>query len=173
MKAADIKGIVKVYGFDRKRFKPEDYLRIDLIGFGDAKLEASDADRRLRKAIEAGDVAAVRAAVAAGADLRRLLGHDEPPLHVALRSQAPSRREMVAALLELDAERHSPGQEQPVYVVLDRSSHYQDEVIDLLELLRARGADLSPSQTRPARHIRFEPGPASRCRPPPPEDGPP
>ncbi len=155
MKAANVKGVVKVHGFDRQRFKPEDYLRIDLIGFGDARLEPSDADKRLRQAIAAGDVEAARAAVAAGADLHRpLLGHDETALHVALKSNAPSRRAMVAALLELGAEAHPPGHEQPVYLVLDRSSDYEDELVDLLELLTARGAEITGRGLRPGTQSR-------------------
>jgi hypothetical protein len=145
----DVEGIVKLQGADRGKFRPRGYVRIDLIGFGDARLEPSDADRRLRTSIEAGDVAAVRAAAEAGADLRRLLGHDEPPLCVALRSKSPSRRELVAALVELGVDPHSPGQEQPVHVVLARSSDFQDEVIDLLELLTARGADVNSRGNRP------------------------
>jgi hypothetical protein len=145
MGASGFAGFVEIYGFDRKEFHPEDYLRIDLVGFGDAKLEPSATDHQLLAAISAGDVAAVRAAVAAGADLHRLPGQNTSPLHLALTSgrEGKSRRELVAALLELGAGVHEHGQEQPVHVVLDSMIADEAELIDLLELLTAHGADVN------------------------------
>src|SRR4051812_6894472 len=143
--ASGYEGVVKVYGFDRKEFKRGDYLRIDLIGFGDARLEPSAADHRLLEAITAGDVEAVRAAVADGADLHRLPGHDASPLLLALspRRDGTSRRELAAALLELGADVHQPGQEPPVHAVLDTFFEDEAELIELLELLTAYGADVN------------------------------
>ena len=145
MGTSGFKGVVEIYGFDRKNFRRGDYLRIDLIGFGDTRLEPSAADHQLLAAITAGDIEAARAAVAAGADLHRLPGHTTSPLNLALKhpGDGTSRRDLVAALLELGADVNEPGQEPPVHVVLD--SVFADEalVIGLLDLLTARGADVN------------------------------
>ena len=63
--ASGLGDVVRISGFDRKEFKPKDYLRIDLIGLGNTRLEPSPADLLLRDAITAGDLDAVRSAVVA------------------------------------------------------------------------------------------------------------
>jgi hypothetical protein len=142
--ASGFKGVVEIYGYDRREFKAGDYLRIDLIGFGDARLEPSAADHQLLAAITAGDVDAVRVAAAAGADMHRLPGHAVSPLSLALgwRGDGKPRRAMVAALLELGADVNQTNQELPVHIVLDPIFADQAELIDLLELLTDHGADV-------------------------------
>lgn len=140
-------GVIKIYDLYRDEFKPGDYLRIDLVGFGDARLISPAADHRLLEAITAVDVEAVRAAVAAGAALHRLPARHTSPLLLALgsRGEGKSRRDLVAALLELGADVHEPGQEPPVHVVLGLDTVFADhaELINLLELLTAHGADVN------------------------------
>ena len=97
-------------------------------------IQSIDTGIRLLEVLEQADGPLALKELSAGADLDRpLLGHDEPPLHVALKSKAPSRREMVAALLEIGAEVHPPGQEQPVRhpeaaVVLRQRIHVGEQV---------------------------------------------
>lgn len=137
--------VVSISGFDSKEFDSGDYLRIDLIGFGGTRLEPAGADHQLLGAIKAGDADAVRSAVAAGADLHRLPGEDTPPLHLALRLSREGKpwRDVVTALVELGADLHEPGHEPPIHVVLDTFIADQAELIDLLELLTAHGADVN------------------------------
>jgi hypothetical protein len=138
--------MVELSGFDDREFGPEDFARIDLIGFGDARLEPSPADRQLRDAIGAGDVAAVRSAVAAGADVSRLVARSGSPLLSALGSRFDGhskRRALVATLLELGADPNDPGVESPVHALLEPLAADEAEIIDLLELVVARGADVN------------------------------
>jgi hypothetical protein len=145
MGAGGFKGVIGISGCDRREFKPKDYLRIDLIGFGDARLEPSPADLQLRDAITAGDVQAIRTAVAAGADLRIVPEYNISPLHLALSPRRPgeSRRAPVATLLELGADPNDPGGEPAIHVMLDTYVADEAELIDLLELLTDHGADVN------------------------------
>ncbi len=166
MGASGFRDVVEISGFDRKQFKPGDYLRIDLIGFGDARLEPAAADLQLRDAITSGDIEAIRSAVAAGADLRTVPVHGGSPLHLALNQghQGGSRRAMVAALLELGADPNDPGGESVIHIVLDPFVADEAELIDLLELLTARGADVNArgkellSRTRSPLHVAAQRG---------------
>jgi hypothetical protein len=138
-------GGVNIFGFDVGNFKARDYLRIDLIGFGDARLEPSPADHQLLQAITTGDVASVHNAVAAGAELHRLPNHKISALHLALylTREGKSRRDVVAALLELGAAVDEPDGEAPVHVVLNAMDEDQEErIIEVFELLRSHGADI-------------------------------
>jgi len=140
-----LEDVVKIYGYDRKEFRPDSYLRIDLLGFGHTRLEPSLADRHLRDAINEGDIKGVRTAVAAGADLHRVPVYEVSPLHLALgRCNDPkAQRDLVVALLELGADVNEPDQEPLVHVVLDHTFADQAQLIDLLELLTSRGADVN------------------------------
>jgi Ankyrin repeat len=157
---------IGIGGFDREEFKPGDYLRIDLIGFGEARLEPSAADLQLRDAITAGDVEAIRSAVAAGADLRTVPVLNVSPLQLALspRSRGESRRPLVAALLELGADPNDPGGEPAIHALLDAIVADEAELIDLLELLTSHGADVNArgkellSRTRSPLHVAAQKG---------------
>jgi hypothetical protein len=166
MGASGFRDVVEISGFDRRQFKPGDYLRIDLIGFGDARLEPAAEDLQLRDAITSGDVEAIRSAVAAGADLRTVPVHGISPLHLALNQghQRGARRAMVAALLELGADPNEPAGESVIHVVLDPFVADEAELIDLLELLTAHGADVNArgkellSRTRSPLHVAAQQG---------------
>ncbi len=145
MGATTSAGAVKIFGFDVNDLKARDYLRIDEVGFGDARLEPSPADHQLLEAILAGDIESVRNAVAAGAELHRLPDHNISALHLALSltRQGHSRRDLVAALLELGAVVDEPGAEPAVHVVLDALGADQDEmIVELFEMLQAHGANI-------------------------------
>jgi hypothetical protein len=137
--------VIEISGFDSKEFKRKDYLRIDLIGFGNTRLEPSPADHQLRDAIIAGDVEAIRAAVADGANLTTVPDHHCSALHLALshEREGESRRTLVATLLELNANPNDPAEEPLVHVLLDPLFVDEAEVIDVLELLTAHGADVN------------------------------
>src|SRR5262249_49340511 len=88
----------------------------------------------------------IRSAVAAGADLQSVPGMGVPPLHFVLGSMprsTSSQRRLVETLLELGADPNAPGHEPAIQVVLDRFTQDEGEVIDLLELLTAHGADVN------------------------------
>jgi hypothetical protein len=137
--------VIEISGFDSKEFKRKDYLRIDLIGFGNTRLEPSPADHQLRDAIIAGDVEAVRSAVGAGANLTTVPNDNCSALHLALshEREGESRRALVATLLELGANPNDPGEEPAVHVLLDPLFVDEAEVIDVLGLLTSHGADVN------------------------------
>jgi hypothetical protein len=130
---------------DSKDFKQKDYLRIDVIGFGDTRLEPAPADYQLRDAILAGDAGAIRAAVVAGAELRTVPDHSCSALGLALhqRSEGDARRPVVAALLELGADINEPDGEPEIPAALDSFFTDEAELIDVLEVLLAHGADVN------------------------------
>ena len=138
-------GGIQISGFDHKEFKRKDYLRIDLLGFGDTRLEPSPADYQLRDAILAGDVAAIRSAVAAGAILGTIPDHKCSALHLALqpRPNGEQRRAVVATLLELGSNVNDPSGESVIHAVLAPLFVDEAEVIGVLELLVAAGADVN------------------------------
>ncbi len=144
--ASAVAGHVTINGFDRREFKREDYLRIDLIGFGNTRLEPSAADHQLLDAILAGDDGAVRSAVLSGADLHRLPGRSTTPLHLAIRLSRDGKpwRDLITTLLELGADLNEPSREPPVHAALDSYMiTMQPQLIDLLELLIGHGADVN------------------------------
>jgi hypothetical protein len=157
---------IQMTGFDDREFKPKDYLRIDLIGLGDARLEPSPADVRLRDAILAGDVDAIRAAAAEGADLRTVPVHGGTSLGLALgpRHDGKSRKDLVAVLLDLGADPNDPGGEQAIHALLGHLFEDEAELIEILDLLTARGADVNArgkelmSRTRSPLHIAAQRG---------------
>jgi hypothetical protein len=144
--ASGLEGVVTINGFDRREFKRADYVRIDLIGFGSARLEPSAADHQLLGAILDGNDQDVRSAAAAGADLHRLPGRSSSPLGLAIRL---SRRDkplldLITTLLELGADLNEPGKEPPIHVALDGAiAMTEPELIEMLELLTGHGADVN------------------------------
>jgi hypothetical protein len=138
--------VIGICGLERKEFEPGDYLRIDLLGFGSARLETSPAAGQLRDALRAGDAEAIRSAVAAGADLRAVPGMESPPLQYALEVNPrakSSRRELVETLLDLGADPNAPGHEPAIHLVVGGYTLDEGEAIHLLELLIAHGADVN------------------------------
>jgi hypothetical protein len=145
LSASRVEGTVSINGFDRSEFERGDYLRIDLVGFGGARLEPSAADHRLLAAILDGDEVGVRSAAAAGADLRRLPGRNTTALNLAVRLSRDGKpwRDLIATLLELGAALTEPGHEPPVHTALDSFTvRTQGPLIEVLELLTGRGADV-------------------------------
>jgi Ankyrin repeat len=138
-------GAVQISGFDRKELKPKDYLRIDLIGFGNTRLEPAPADFQLRDAILAGDAHSIRSAIADGANLLTVPDHYCSALHLALGAskEGESRRTTVATLLELGADANDPGGESPIHALLEPLFVDEAEVIDVLSVLTAHGADVN------------------------------
>jgi hypothetical protein len=138
--------VIGICGLERKEFELEDYLRIDLLGFGPARLETSPAAHQLRDALRAGDAEAIRSAVAAGADLRAVPGIASPPLQYVLEVNPrarSSRRELVETLLDLGADPNAPGPEPAIHVVVGGYIVDEGEAIHLVELLIAHGADVN------------------------------
>jgi hypothetical protein len=150
-------GTAEVYGYDGKRFTPNDYGRIDVVTFGSAAtLEPTPAAFDLAKAVRAGDAAGVRAAIAGGADPRYLPDDDDSPLDLALRLgrgtssysrpyEEVSREQQLAvieALLDGGAPTDPPGADPAIHVLLGNAEHSdQRTTIAQLRLLLDRGAD--------------------------------
>lgn len=150
--AGDFKDVITIFGSDRDEFDPGDYLRIDLLGFGAARLEPSAADRRLRDALAAADPAAIRAAVAEGADLRSLPGSKLAPIRHAIGSRHRGQatpRELIETLLALGAAADTPGEEPSILAVLDGFATDEAAQIDLIEPLVTGGADINARGVEP------------------------
>jgi|GEM_PF-2755536 len=144
--AGGYEDVITLSGFDDREFNPEDYLRIDLVGFGNARLEPSPADIQFREALESGDLDALRAAAAAGADLTQLAARPGTPLQAVLSARYTDhaqRRALIATLLDLGVDPSDPLIESPVHTLLEPLMIDEAKTIDLLELILARGANVN------------------------------
>ena len=135
---------VGIRGRDESQLRRFEFRRIDLIGFGDARLEPAPADVALGEAIDRGDVAAVRSAVAAGASLRHLPVEGGTPLGRAIRQVHPSevRLALVSTLLDLGAD-PGEGDRRAVSIPLVEPAFTESEAVDVLDVLAARGVDVA------------------------------
>ncbi|HEX4795671.1 MAG TPA: hypothetical protein VH370_17915 [Humisphaera sp.] len=149
-------GIASVEG---KPLKNGDIARVDLFVKGDAStFEPTQAAHDLATAIKSGDAAGVRAALAAGADVRYLPDDDTSPLEQAIWLGSPyleggrygkvsreQQLDVMTALLKAGANPNAPGQNPAIHNVLHwadtANSSDQLTTVCLLRLLLDHGAD--------------------------------
>jgi len=165
-------GSVEISGWDDDGpLAPGDYERIDVVALGaGAKLGARNpADRELDDAIEQGDVARVRKAIADGADLAsKLPGSKLGPLEKAVggfvgwnTGRREAWLEVTRALLEAGADVAGTGGDiPPVGVLAERIDLTDEQVVEGVELLLAHGADFRQRTASgiPAIHLLAEKG---------------
>lgn len=146
-------GKAGIWYADRPALKPADYVRVDVVTFGEAStLEPTQASRDLAAAIKAGDAKKVRAALEAGADVRYLPDEDETPLEEALslgthdaayeEVTREQQLEVLEALLKAGASPNEGGEQPAIHWVLHWGMHGDERtVVRQLRLLLDHGAD--------------------------------
>ena len=150
-------GVAELIAYSGRKLKPADIERVDLFTFGPPEtMNASQASHDLAKAIDAGDAAAVRAAIAAGAGVEHLPDDDDSPLIRCLRlgrkgSMYDARYshitrvqqlEVLKALLEGGANPDPPGESSAIGEIMEQIDHDDERTpIRLLAMLIEHGAD--------------------------------
>jgi ankyrin repeat protein len=133
---------------------PQNVERVALVVYGPASAaRPNPAGQKLADAIDAGDASAVRAALAAGADLKFLPGGAGTPLARAVdraNHAGKNRLDVIRALLDARADPNDGGTDGPPVLapfgLLAWESH---AAIAVLDLLLAAGADINARSDDP------------------------
>jgi hypothetical protein len=142
------KGMVELFACHEDAIERENVRRIDLVVFGDAKLAIPNpANAQLASAIKEGNVDAVRAAIAAGAELTILKNSTTTPLTYAvglIRVKEPHRIDVVRALLEAGADPNEvgPKDDPPLFTAVGKADALPVEALEVMKLLLDAGADI-------------------------------